>query len=168
MRLFLSCVHSWYDFVKSLFLPWLAGCYLSLIWVIFQTSGSGGYPCLLSIAVGALAPAVVELASASLQQASSANPSLWSADQCWQSRPAQEGTAPALARPRRQAGQGSAPDRPDTSERGGAGDRGPQLSSSAVSTHSFSQGSHSDYADPFQTHLEPRGFATNTFKTVSS
>lgn len=97
MELFLFYVHSLHGFVKSLFFPWLAGCYLSLIWVIFQTSGSGGYPCLLNIAVGALAPAVVELASASLQQASSANPSLWSADQCWQSRPAQEeGTAPAL------------------------------------------------------------------------
>ena len=67
MELFLFCVHSLHGFVKSLFFPWLAGCYLSLIWVIFQTSGSGGYPCLLSIAVGALAPAVVELASASLQ-----------------------------------------------------------------------------------------------------
>ena len=45
---------------------------------------------------------------------------------------------------------------------------GPALHSSTLSTHSFSPGSHTDYADPFQTHLEPRGFATNTFKTVSS
>lgn len=38
----------------------------------------------------------------------------------------------------------------------------------SLSPHSFSPGSHTDYADPFQTHLEPGGFATNTFKTVSS
>ena len=45
---------------------------------------------------------------------------------------------------------------------------GPELGPPSLSTHSFSPGSHTDYADPFQTHLEPGGFATNTFKTVSS
>ena len=66
-----------------------------------------------------------------LHQASPANPPLWSADQCWQCWRGQA-KAPALA-PAHPAPPSlrrpSAPDRPDTTERGGAADRGPQLSS---------------------------------------
>lgn len=97
-------------YYRKLFLAlWLARPYLSLIWVIFQTSGSKVTLAPPSGVVGALASAML----ARLHQASPTNPPLWSADQCWWRG---QGTAPALvpahpatskrARPSRHDGAG--------------------------------------------------------------